>query len=174
MFTLFSRALPYEFSGCISCALRYGEGHGPDAGPARHFRFDMILSETRLVPERGSGVYWAVSRFHRNAPKGMFTPGAEMTVKEGCPLVLITLYGRLLVTEVQVGKCLVIYFSVLIYTTQAAAYEVVGPYHSMIHAYSKSIAHADYFTITERRRLWERQRKRQLALWNFRASLKVQ
>ena len=155
-----------SFQAASICALRYGEGHGPDAGPAPplSFRHDTIRSS--LSAERGSGVYWAVSRFHRNAPEGMFTPGAEMTVKKAAPSVNNTVWAS--ASDGGTGReVLGNIFSVLIYTTQAAAYEVVGPYHSMIHAYSKSIAHADYFTITERRRLWERQRKRQLALWEL-------
>ena len=41
---------------------------------------------------------------------------------------------------------------------------MTGPYHASVSSYAKSIAYADYYTVQARRRRWQLQRQRQLAL----------
>ncbi len=164
---LYTRALyDLEFQPASTQPLPHGEGRGPDAGPAPPLSWRRSTISGSLAAEKGAGAYWAVSQFHKDAPGGIFTPGASSTTRKVAPGINNTVWA--VASDGGTGReALGNIFSVLSYTAQAGAYEVVGPYHSMINAYSKSIAHADYFTITRRRQLWRRQRRRQLHLWEL-------
>lgn len=154
--------------------LSLGEGRGPDAGPpVEHY----LYRDSHQYQGAGStATYFARAHADRHVNQARDDKDSdEEGAAEVSRLDMPSGYGdarypHLAAQDAHVGpggigrEALGNIFASATYSALAGMYSVTGPYHASVSSYAKSIAYADYYTVQARRRRWQLQRQRQLAL----------